>query len=111
VIEHSPRRSNLLLINAGRHAVVEIAGVNAANSPHGGILRPDAAGHFPGVVGAPFPLAGRAGGWVGQHCGFMVLGPPFLGWSHAGILKASPLTSMAQAMRAFFAAIATTAFQ
>jgi hypothetical protein len=31
--------------------------------------------------------------------------------AYAGILKASPRASIAQAMRAFFAAMATTAFQ
>jgi len=35
----------------------------------------------------------------------------FIGTPQAGSLKDSPLVSTAQAMRAFFAAIATTAFQ
>ena len=66
----------------------------------------DDAGVVVNVVGAPFPLAGRAGGWVGQRPGFITVSR-----SHAGSLNDSPLVSTAQAMRAFFAAIATTAFQ
>ena len=31
--EHSPRRSNLLHINGGHHAVVEMGAINAANLP------------------------------------------------------------------------------
>ena len=64
------------------------------------------------VVGAPFPRAGRAGGWVGQRSDFIIdsfcFDPLAL---QAGNLNASPLLSTAQVMRAFFAAIATTAFQ
>ena len=60
------------------------------------------------VVGAPFPPGeGRAGGWVGSRSGFKAI---LLG-SQAGSLNDSPLASTAQAMRAFFAAMATTAFQ
>jgi hypothetical protein len=58
------------------------------------------------VVGAPFPLAGRAGGWVGLRPGFIIVSR-----THTGNLNDSPLVSTAQAMRAFFAAMATTAFQ
>ena len=59
------------------------------------------------VVGAPFPpREGRAGGWVGSTSGFIIAS-----CFHAGSLNDSPLVSTAQAMRAFFAAMATTAFQ
>jgi hypothetical protein len=61
---------------------------------------------FVDVVGAPFPLAGRAGGWVVQRADFMARLA-----RHAGSLKDSALVSTAQAMRAFFAAMATMAFQ
>lgn len=64
------------------------------------------------VVGAPFPLAGRAGGWVVRLSGFIVESFASIPWAlQAGNLNVSPLLSTAQAMRAFFAAMATTAFQ
>jgi len=65
-------------------------------------------GCWPDVVGAPFPLAGRAGEWVGCWWRGFILGSLQL---QAGSLNASPLVNTAQAMRAFFAAMATTAFQ
>ncbi len=50
---------------------------------------------------------GRGDGWL-SHMLVSFERPPA---RHAGILNASPLASTAQAMRAFLAAMATTAFQ
>jgi hypothetical protein len=88
--EHSPRRSNLSHINGGHHAVASSMGqwINAWMS-----------------LGLPSRWReGRGDGW----CSDVVISSVL---DHAGNLNASPLVSTAQAMRAFLAAMATTAFQ
>ena len=99
-------------INVVRHAAVANECAQCGEQAERGIIGGFVSAFLPNIVGAPFPLAGRAGGWVGQRSDFIIdsfcFDPLAL---QSGNLNASPLLSTAQVMRAFFAAIATTAFQ
>ncbi len=142
MIEHSPRRSNLLLINAwssrggGKRERVQCGELLARGHPwRGGAVK---VGRQAAPQGTRPKTATARHTACRRACGTRVWRPARLttegdslpsrgreglgdGWDveltgawlspYAGILKFSPLASTAQAMRAFLAAIATTARQ